>query len=163
MKPSYRDPAESGSLHAYYRDWRPTLLGRITTRLWAWVTGLGIMPEIVTTLLVKDRKTGRLVGHVLVPVRLGEQTFLVSMLGDGSNWVRDVRAAAGAAFLKRGQAKPVTLIEVPAAERASILKAWCQIATSGRRHIPVAHDAPLAAFEAVAADFPVFRILRQPP
>lgn len=162
MKPSYRDPAESGSLHLYYKDWRPTLLGRITTRLWTWLTGLGIMPAVVTTLLVKDQQTGRLVGHVLVPITLGERTFLVSMLGEGSHWVRDVRAAAGAALLKRGRAKPVVLIEVPVAERASILKAWCQIAASGRQHIPVAPDAPVSAFEAVAADFPVFQVLGRP-
>ena len=39
-----------------------------------------------------------------------------------------------------------------------ILKAWCQVATSGRHHPPVQHDAPVSAFEAIAKDYPVFRI-----
>jgi hypothetical protein len=37
------------------------------------------------------------------------------------------------------------------------LKTWRQIATSGRQHLPVAHDdSPIAAFEAIASDNPVF-------
>ena len=43
-------------------------------------------------------------------------------------------------------------------ERAPILKAWCQIATSGRRHLPVPYDAPISAFETIVTDYPVFRI-----
>jgi hypothetical protein len=160
MRPPYRDPAETTSLRRFYRDWRPTLLGRITTRLWAFATGLGILPAIVSTLIVKDRQSGRLVGHVLVPVIFEGQTYLVSMLGESSNWVQDARATGGLALLKRGPARPVMLVEVPVSERALILKAWCRIATSGRQHIPVAYDAPVSAFEAVAAHYPVFRVVQ---
>jgi hypothetical protein len=62
------------------------------------------------------------------------------------------------AFIERGRARPVKLTEIPPQERAPILKAWSQVATSGRRHLPVAYDAPVTAFEAIAADYPVFRI-----
>ncbi len=80
------------------------------------------------------------------------------MLGDGSNWVQDVRASHGAAFIKRGRSRPVVLTEIAPEERAPILKAWCAIATSGRKHLPLPPEAPLAAFAAIAADYPVFRI-----
>ena len=80
------------------------------------------------------------------------------MLGEGSEWVRNVRAAGGEAFIKRGRSRPVRFIEIPPNERAPILKAWCRVATSGRRHLPVSHDAPVSTFEAVAAHYPVFRI-----
>ena len=80
------------------------------------------------------------------------------MLGEGSNWVQDIRATNGAAYLQRISRRPVVLTEIPTAERAPILKAWCQVATSGRRHIPVPYDAPISAFEAIAIDYPVFRI-----
>jgi hypothetical protein len=53
---------------------------------------------------------------------------------------------------------PVVLTEIPPDERAPVLKAWCQVAKSGRRHLPVSYDAPLSAFEAIATDYPVFRI-----
>jgi len=72
--------------------------------------------------------------------------------------VQNARAAGGNAFVKRGRSRPVQLTEIPPNERASILKAWSQIATSGRQHLPVSHDAPIAAFEAIAGDYPVFRI-----
>jgi hypothetical protein len=116
------------------------------------------LPDIVVTLLVKERKSGRLIGQVLVPVVLEGRRYLVSMLGGASNWVLDQRATGGAAFLKRGRTEAVILVEIPPEERAPILRAWCQIATSGRQHLPVAYDAPLHEFAAIAADYPVFRI-----
>ena len=80
------------------------------------------------------------------------------MLGNGSGWVQNVRASGGKAFIKRGRRYPVSLTEIPTEERAPVLKAWCQVATSGRQHIPVSHRAPVSAFEAIASDYPVFRI-----
>ena len=56
------------------------------------------------------------------------------------------------------RSRPVMLTEIPPEERAPILKAWCQVATSGRHHLPVPHNAPVSAFEAIAPDYPVFRI-----
>ena len=32
------------------------------------------------------------------------------------------------------------------------------VATSGRRHFPIAHDASLSEFATIAGDYPVFRI-----
>jgi hypothetical protein len=126
----------------------------------AWATSLGLLPEIVVTLLIKERESGKLIGHVLVPVDYDGRPYLVSMLGAGSNWVLDQRATGGAAFVKRGRTEAVTLVEIPPEQRAPILKAWRQIATSGRRRLPVAYDAPLPDFEAIAAEYPVFRIDR---
>ena len=60
--------------------------------------------------------------------------------------------------MKRGQTQPVTLIEVSPKDRAPILKAWREVATSGRKHLPAPYDAPVSAFEAIATDYPVFRI-----
>jgi hypothetical protein len=158
MPPRGADPAEQGHLRWYYRDWRPTAYGRIHNRIWAWLTGLGLLPPIVVTLQVRDRRDGALRSTVLAPVRYQGRRYLVSMLGDGSDWVQNARAASGMAFLRRGRLQPVVLAEIPAAERAPILKAWCRVALSGRRHLPVRPDAPLSDFEAIAGDYPVFRI-----
>ena len=159
MRAPRGDPAErSGYLRFLYRDWRPTRLGRFVSGAWAWVSGLGLTPRILLTLQVKDRSSGRLRTTVLVVARHQDQRYLVSMLGDGSEWVRNVRAAGGEAFIKRGRSRPVMLTEIPPRERAPILKAWCQVATSGRHHLPVPYDAPVSSFEATAGDYPVFRI-----
>lgn len=153
-----RDPAERSSLRLFYREWRPTRLGKLVNGALAWWSGLGLTPRVLLTLQVRGRRSGLLRTHVLVVARHGGQRYLVSMLGDGSDWVRNVRAAGGEAFIKRGRSRRVKLTEVPAEERGPILKAYCQVATSGRRHFPVRHDAPPSEFTAVATDYPVFRI-----
>ena len=154
-----KDPAEqSGYLRFFYRDWRPTRVGKIWNGAFAWISGLGLTPRVLLTLQVKSRSTGRLDSTVLVVASYQGQRYLVSMLGNGSDWVRNVRAAGGTALIKRGWSRPVMLTEILPEKRAPILKAWCQVATSGRKHLPVSHDAPLSAFAAIAANYPVYRI-----
>jgi hypothetical protein len=157
--PKNQDPAErTGYLRYFYRGWRPTRFGRLWSRAYAWAGGLGLLPGILLTLQTQDRRSGRISSTILAVVTHQGHRYLVSMLGEGSEWVQNVRASAGAAAIKRGRSRPVHLTEIPPPERAAVLKAWAAIATSGRRHLPVAHDAPAAAFEAIAADYPVFRI-----
>ena len=159
--PPREDPAErTGYLRFFYRGWRPTPLGRVWSRAYAWVAGLGLTPGILVSLQTVDRSSGRVSSTILVVARYQGERYLVSMLGNGSGWVQNVRAAGGKAFIKRGRRHPVSLTEIPPRERASILKAWCQVATSGRQHLPVSHRAPVSAFEAIASDYPVFRIDR---
>lgn len=158
MSVTYRDPAERGCLRLLYRDWHPTRLGKLVTGALAWASGLGLTPPILLTLRVKGRRSGWLRDTVLVVARHEGQRYLVSMLGDGSEWVRNVRAAGGTAFVKRGRSRSVRLVEIPVEQRGPILKAYCQVATSGRQHFPVSHNAPLSEFEAVAERYPVFRI-----
>jgi hypothetical protein len=156
---SREDPAErTGYLRYFYRGRRPTNLGRFWSSAVAWASGVGLTPKVLLTLQVKNRSNGKLDSTILAVVNHQGQRYLVSMLGDGSKWVQNIRAAGGGAFIKRGQSRLVMLVEIPIAERAAILKAWCQVATSGRNHLPVPHDAPISAFEAIAADYPVFRI-----
>lgn len=158
LMPSRKDPAERGYLRFFYRDWRPTRFGRLWSKAFAWVAGFGLAPQILLTLQVKDRNADRLHDIILVAARYEGQRYLVSMLGNGSEWVQNVRAAGGKAFIKRRRFQPVTLTEIPTRDRAPILKAWCQVATSGRQHLPVSYQAPVADFEAIADDYPVFRI-----
>jgi hypothetical protein len=68
MTPSREDPAEQGSLRYYYRGWRPTRWGRITSRAYAWLTGLGLLPQVLLTLQMKSRTDGRLYSRILVVV-----------------------------------------------------------------------------------------------
>jgi hypothetical protein len=50
------------------------------------------------------------------------------------------------------------LIEVPAEDRAPIIKRYLEQVPGGRPHIRVDHRAPLAEFEAIADEYPVFRV-----
>lgn len=109
----YSDPAERGCLRLFYRDWHPTRLGKLVNRMTAWMSGVGLTPPILLTLQVRGRRSGRLHDTVLVVTENEGQRYLVSMLGDGSDWVRNIRAAGGKAFVKRRQPIPVQLTEVP--------------------------------------------------
>jgi hypothetical protein len=157
--PPREDPAErTGYLRFFYWGWRPTRLGRFWSRAYAWVVGLGLTPGILLNLQIIGRIGGRLSSTTLVVARYHGGRYLVSMLGNDSGWVQNVRAAGGKAFIKRGQRQAILHTEIPAEERGPILEALCQIATSGRQHLPVSHWAPVSAFETIASDYPVFRI-----
>lgn len=91
--PSHSDPAEqSGYLCFFYRDWHPTRLARIWNSAYAWISGLGLLPQLLATLQVKSRSSDRLYSTILVVVSHHGQRYLVSMLGNGSERVRDARA-----------------------------------------------------------------------
>jgi hypothetical protein len=84
--------------------------------------------------------------------------YLVSMLGPESDWVTNVEAAHGDAVIQQGRRRRVHLVAVPPGERAPILREYVRIASSGRRHFPLAVGAPLTDFEAIAGRYPVYRI-----
>lgn len=145
--------------HWLYRGGRPNSLARALNGAWARIFATGRGPTMVATLEVLGRKSGHPVRLPVVIAVLAGERYLVSMLGDGTNWVRNVRAASHRAVLIKGGRTPVRLDEVPVEQRAPIIKRYCQVATSGRVHIPVDPRAPVPAFEAVAAQYPVFRIV----
>jgi deazaflavin-dependent oxidoreductase (nitroreductase family) len=107
---------------------------------------------------VTGRKSGRTVSLPVVLAVVDGQRYLVSMLGDNAQWVQNVRAAGGKAVLRSGGREDVRLEEVPAGQRAPILRAYLQRASGARPHLPVNKDATLAEFQRVAAAFPVFRV-----
>jgi hypothetical protein len=156
---TFPDPAErSASLRLLYRDWRPTRLGRRINRLASWSTTLGLSGKVMAVLEVRGRVSGRRRSIPVVVAALGDEKYLVSMLGARSNWVKNVEAAHGDAVLRQRRRRRVHLVEVPTPERPPILSEYVRVATSGRNHLPVPVGAPLTEFEAIAERYPVFRI-----
>jgi hypothetical protein len=84
------------------------------------------------------------------------------MLGEGVNWVENVRAAKGRAVLRHGRREPVVLEEVPAAKRGPVLRRYLELAPGARAHVEVELEAPPAELTRVAARHPTFRILPSP-
>jgi deazaflavin-dependent oxidoreductase (nitroreductase family) len=151
------DPAERNRvMRLFYRDWRPTRLGRITNRITGWFAATGFPPHFQVVLEVTGRRSGRRLSTVLVAPELDGNRYFVSMLGKDSSWVRNVLANPEA-IVRHGRRQPVRLIEVPVSERAPVLKEYVRIATSGRTHFPADRDAPICEFEAIAEQYPVFR------
>ena len=141
-----------------YQGKRPNWIAKIVNKAYAVVGSLGFTSNFLVTLEVTGRKSGKTVSLPVVVTIVNGQRYLVSMLGDNVQWVRNVRAAGGRAVIRSGGREEIQLEEVPAGQRAPILKAYLRRAPGARPHIPVDKDAPLADFQEVAANYPVFRV-----
>jgi F420H(2)-dependent quinone reductase len=143
----------------FYRGGRPNRVARLLNRWEAAVYARGVAPDYLITLEVPGRRSGRTVSLPLVMVVVGGERYLVTMLGDDVNWVRNVKAAGGDVTLRHGHREEVRLEEVAPDRRAPVLKAYLKRAPGARAHLPVDKDAPLAEFERVSSRFPVFRVV----
>jgi hypothetical protein len=143
----------------FYRGGRPNRVARVLNRWGAAAYALGVAPNYLVTLEVPGRRSGRIVSLPLVMVVVGGERYLVSMLGEEVNWVRNVRAAGGNVTLRHGRREEVRLEEVVPDRRAPVLKAYLKRAPGARAHLPIDKDAPLAEFEQVSSRFPVFRVV----
>ena len=153
------DPAERSALmRLFYRNWRPTRLGRWVNRFWCWWSGLGLPPSFQAALEVSGRTSGRRRSNPVVIATVEGTRYLVSMLGSGSDWVKNVEAAHGNAVIRQGRRQRVQLVAVPPEQRAPVLREYLRIASSGRQHFPLPVGAPLSDFEAIAGRYPVYRI-----
>lgn len=151
-------PLVQSARRGLYRGKRPGTVARVLNTVQAQLAAHGIGPSRVVTLDVRGRKTGRVISMPVVVADYDGGRYLVSMFGEHSNWVRNVRAAGGAAVIRHRTREAVHLHEVPASQRPPILKRYLELAPGARPHIPMAPTAPLPEFERIAADYPVFRI-----
>ena len=141
-----------------YRGGRPHRTARVLNRGWAVVGALGLTSSWLVTLETVAPTSGKRISLPVVIAQVNGEQYLVSMLGQGARWVRNVRASGGRVTIIAGRRRAVVLEEVPVGQRAPILRAYLRRAPGARPHIPVRWDAPTADFTVVAADYPVFRI-----
>ena len=143
----------------FYSGGRPNRLARALDRCTAALCARGVGPEYLVSLEVPGRRSGKKISLPLVMAAVGGERYLVSMLGEEANWVRNVRAAGGEVALRYGRFEEVRLEEVGPDRRASVLKAYLELAPNARVHLPVSKDAPLVEFRRVSPGFPVFRVV----
>lgn len=142
-----------------YRGKRPNWIAKMLNRGIASSASKSISPDGVVALEVIGRKTGQIVSFPLVMFTVDERRYLASMLGKEAQWVRNVRATNGKAVLHKGGYENVYLDEIPAGQRAPLLKAYLRAAPGARPHVSVDKDASLAEFEKIAAEYPVFHVV----
>ncbi len=141
-----------------YRGKRPNRLARLINGAWARLAAAGIGPAQLMMLEVAGRRTAKTISFPVVVADYQGERYLVSMLGEDTNWVRNVRAANGRAVLRRGHREVIQLEEVDPGQRAGILRRYLECSPGARSHIPVSRGAPLQEFERIAAQYPVFRV-----
>ncbi|MGE5333120.1 MAG: nitroreductase/quinone reductase family protein [Nitrososphaerota archaeon] len=147
-----------------YRGQRPNWFARILLRadIALGRSGIGANYGLVT-LEVTGRSSGKTISLPVAIAVVDGQRYLVSMLGENVQWVKNVRAAGGRAAIRSGGREEVRLEEVPVERRAPILRAYVRRAPGGRAQMGMSPDAPLAGFEKIAGAYPVFRILPARP
>jgi deazaflavin-dependent oxidoreductase (nitroreductase family) len=149
-----------------YRPPRP-LIARVN-RVVARLAALGLTPRNTVALEVRGRRTGKLRRTALVLAEHDGNRYLVSLPGE-SAWLSNVRAANYEAAIRRFRAKRVQLEEVPAPERAPMLKAYLSKRAysktpefEAREFFGVSPDATLEELGKIADRYPVFRIVEAP-
>lgn len=141
-----------------YRSGRPNRLAALMNRAWAIVAARLPLRTRLVTLEVRGRRSGRLLSFPLIVAEHEGERYLVPMLGEGTNWVANVRAAGGQAVLHHGRREAVRLEEVDPADRTPILRRHLEVAPSARAFVPVDYRAPLEEFRGIVGAYPVFRI-----
>jgi hypothetical protein len=140
-----------------YRGARPGWSARITNRLGAISFAAGIGPSRAATLEVRGHKSGRTISFPVVVADYQGERYLVAMLGQNSNWVRNLRAD-GHAVLRHGRREDVALVEDLSDKRPAILRRYLEVAPGARPFFPINRRAPLSDFEKIADRYPVFRV-----
>ena len=117
----------------------------------------GIGPAPQHLLSIAGRRTGRMHTTPVAVVTVDGERYLVAGF-DGSDWVRNARAA-GTALLHRGLGREdVVLTEVPLIRRGPILRAFATQVRGGQPFLGVPASATDAAFAEAGARHPVFRL-----
>lgn len=75
-----------------YQGGRPNRLTKIVNAGWAWFHALGLFRNYLVTPEVQGRRSGKVVRCPMAMLQMYGERYLVSMLGNGTNWVRNVRA-----------------------------------------------------------------------
>jgi hypothetical protein len=141
-----------------YRSGRPNRLAAFLNRVWAVIGSVHLGGGRLVNLQVRGRVSGRLISFPLILADYQGDQYLVAMLGQGANWVANVRAAGGEAVLRHGRREEVRLEEVDPSDRAPILRRHLEVAPAARSFFPIDLRASLTEFDKIAAQFPVFRI-----
>ena len=142
-----------------YHGGRPSWAARASNRLSATAFAAGLGPRHAATLEIRRHKTGRTISFPVVVADYQGDSYLVAMLGQKTRWARNLRADEHAVLLMRRKRENVSLVEDFSDERATILRRYLELAPGARPFFPIDRRAPLADFERIVNDYPVFRVV----
>ena len=139
-------------------DVKPNLTEKLANRVAAMLLRLGLAPADLYMLEVPGRKSGRILRTPVDLMHWQGRDYLVAPRG-ATQWVRNVRTA-GLVTLRRGsRSGRYAVAELPDAAKAPLLREYLGRYTKAvQRHFAVTPESSLAAFAAVAANYPVFEV-----
>lgn len=87
----------------------------------------GRAPKQLHSIQAGDAAGGRLISIPVVVADHEGDRYVVAMLGEGTNWVANVRAAGGNAVLRHRRHEHVRLEEIDPKRRGRILRRYLQL------------------------------------
>ena len=110
-------------------------------------------------LTVPGRKSGQPRTTPVTILEWNGERWLQSPFGE-VNWVRNLRAAGRATLTRGRREEPISVVELPPAEAAQVLKGTLASYPSLiKGYFDVTPESPLEDFEREASRHPMFRVL----
>ncbi len=136
----------------------PTRIERLFNRFFGLLLGLGIGLGHNYLVEVRGRKSGRLYSTPVDVLFLHDELYLVAGRGY-AQWVRNA-LANGRVTLRKGRVREdFAVAAVADAEKPEFLAAYLsRFRLTVQRYFPVPAGSPAAAFEPLAARYPVLRL-----
>ena len=140
---------------------KPGAAERALGRLLAALVRFGVLRGHFYVLEVRGRTSGRTISLPVDPLDVDGRRFLVCARGE-ANWVRNARAAGEVVLVRALRRRHYAVRELPPEQRPPLLKAYLdRFAGEVQRFFPVAKGSSVDSFKDLAADYPVFELLRQ--
>jgi deazaflavin-dependent oxidoreductase (nitroreductase family) len=140
---------------------KPSGMEAMFNRAMGMLAGWGIGPSFIYQLQVRGRKSGKIFSTPVNLMEFGGKQILVAPRGR-TQWVRNAEAA-GEIILKRGSTRlRVALREIANEGKAEILREYLgRYASAVQKFFPMKADAPVEAFRGIAANYPVFELVKR--
>ena len=126
-------------------------VNRLMARLILW----GIAGPHGYLLTVRGRKSGKLYSAPVTLVEGEGKRWLVSPYGEMA-WVANARAAGEVTLTRGSKSETLVIHELPAGERAPILKQYITLVPLVEPYFNASEDSPVEIFAAEAQAHPVF-------
>ncbi len=138
---------------------KPTTFEAFFNRALGILIGIGLGPKDYYLLEVRGRKSGRLYATPVSIIDYAGRCYLVAPRGT-TQWVRNARTASAITLRAGSKRDQFQLQEIPAAERAPVLKSYlARYSKFVQRYFQVRDGAPETEFAAVADGYPVFELI----
>ncbi len=138
---------------------KATALERFFNWAFGFFVGLGLSPSYNYLLEVRGRKSGKLYSTPVNLHEFGGRQYLVAPRGR-TQWVRNAEISGEVVLKKRSERQRFRLRPLSDAEKPEILKSYLgRYGSTVQRFFPVRPDAPLEAFEKIAAGYPAFELI----
>ena len=138
---------------------KPTPLESFFNRALGLFVGIGLGPKDYYILEVHGRKSGRVYATPVSIVEHSGHWYVVAPRGT-TQWVRNARTTGRITLRAGSKRNQFELREIPAADRAPILKSYLACYTKFvQRYFQVRNGAPEAEFATVADGYPVFELI----